>query len=246
MKTTTAFWMRILPYAGVAVLLFAGFLSSCSVTTSPDDSTLAPALGTSLIFEEYTLDLKDRSRDASMPTLERVHTILATGLTFAGETNVLMAFRQNADTLRLKHKANGDLLVYQPEISVGVFDIPGRWVRLAYGIKIPDTVTVVDSALILGGGALTDSIRITIEQIFEGPTTVMVEGKPINVLQLRVIRRQDHVTVGQSVHDVEDAIYWYAPSLGYIIQESIVFTQKRGNKDPVSTGMGQTLIRIEK
>ena len=66
MKTTTAFWKRLLPYAGagVAVLLLAGFLSSCSVTTSPDDSTLAPALGTSLIFEEYSLDLKD---GAAMP-----------------------------------------------------------------------------------------------------------------------------------------------------------------------------------
>ncbi|KXK58009.1 MAG: hypothetical protein IPM61_06540 [Chlorobi bacterium] len=245
MKTTTAFWKRFLPYAGagVAVLLLAGFLSSCSVTTSPDDSTLAPALGTSLIFEEYTLDLKDQSRDTTKNSFERVHTVLATGLTFAGETNVLVALRQNADTLRLKHKANGDLLVYQPEISVGVFDIPGRWVRLAYGIKIPDTVTVVDSARILGGS--TDSIRITIEQTFQGPSTVVVAGKPISTLQLRVVRRQQRAGVGLSVRDVEDATYWYAPSLGYIIQEKTVFTQQIGNKEPVSTGMGQTLIRIE-
>lgn len=228
---------------GFAVLMIAAILSSCSVTTSPDDSTLAPKVGTSLIFEEYALDLKNRNRDTTKKVVERVDSILATGLTFSGETNVLMAFRQNADTLRLKHKTDGDLLMYQPEISVGTFDVPGRWVRLAYGLKIADTVTVIDSARVLG--SVKDSLRITIAQIFEGPTTVLVEGKPISVIQLRVVRQQLRVGVGLSIRDVEDAIYWYAPSLGYIIQENIVFTQQIGTNSPASTGMGRTLVRIE-
>ncbi|MCC7437801.1 MAG: hypothetical protein IT211_04825 [Armatimonadetes bacterium] len=240
MKMITTFWNMA---AGLAILTLAGFLASCSVTTSPDDSTLAPKAGTNLIFEEYTLDLKDRSRDTTKRVFERMDTILAAGLTFAGETNVLMAFRQNADTLRLKHKTNGDLLVYQPEISVGRFDVPGRWVRLAYGLKIPDTVTVIDVAHVVGGA--NDSLRITIAQTFEGPTTVLVEGKPISVMQLRVIRQQYIASGTSSVRNVEDAIYWYAPSLGYIIQENIVFTQQNGTNTPSSTGTGRTLIRIE-
>jgi len=228
---------------GCAVLIVAGIFSACSVTTSPDDSTLAPKVGTSLIFEEYALDLKDRSPDTTQRVFERVDNIMATGLSFAGETNVLMASRQNADTLRLKHKTNGDLLVYQPEISVGVFDVPGYWVRLAYGLKIADTVTVIDSARILGGSR--DSLTITIAQTFEGPTTVVVAGKPISVLQLHVIRQQHRTGFNIAIMDTEDAIYWYAPSLGYIIQESVIFTQKIGSKDPTSTGTGRTLIRIE-
>jgi hypothetical protein len=240
MKTITTLPKVML---GLGLLMAAGFLASCSVTTSPDDSTLAPKVGTSLIFEEYAIDLRDRSRDATKKPIERVHTILGTGLTFAGETNVLMAFRQNADTVRLKHKLNGDLLMYQPEISVGLFDVPGHWVRLAYGLKIADTMTVMDSARVLGGSR--DSLRITIAQSFEGPTTVLVEGKPINVLQLRVIRQQYRSSGPIAIRDTEDAIYWYAPSLGYIIQENIVFTQQVGTNTPSSTGIGHTLIRVE-
>ncbi len=231
-------------------ILCVFLIASCSGTTGPDDSSVAPKSGSQLVFQRYGINTQTRFRDPLQPVGMERDTVSGQASSVRGLPNVFAFLRggvndrtlSDHDTLHVHYEQNGDISLLFPGVDYfSSLKLDPMWLRLPIGSKIDDTVHVADSVQGSTPSQFT-YLRGTWTVTFEGPDVIPVIGtsgdplaaEMLSTVKVRIVQKVEYP--GKTVTD--NIILWYAPKLAYFVQENHLISETSLQ----NTGWGRTLI----
>jgi hypothetical protein len=200
---------------GVIVLvILLGACAKDSTPVGPDTVTYSPPkAGSTFRYDTYSTDTT-----ASLPIEgshdTTLHTVLQSGMSFAGKTNVTMISTVNkyyTDTTYISYESNGDISVLNP------FNLEqNEWVIMPVGSKTSTSIVLFDTTNIVSG--VSNRNKISAEISNAGTENLTVNGKTISIIKLKSATIFATTKAGVTSSVPGEKFTYFAPSLGYIVK----------------------------
>lgn len=208
----------------VAIVALAGWLASCSSSSTPADNTVTtvtPKAGTTYTYHVHSKDSTDGS-PAVVKDGDSTSLVLYSGGSYAGRTNVIALLNDTgqttSDTTFYILEPDGDVSVYLGKIGAQGFTLinPNPWLRLPFGSKkTNDTLITVDTTINYGGYNIPTKIRGVADYIGADNTvsghsadavkfTITLNGTYL-IINVNVVASQTYAldrTIGGYVHSI--------------------------------------------
>lgn len=215
------------------ILTFAIILISCSDDSSPNntqtDTFIQPKEGSFFKFDEYDIDtLKSERIPESTDTV--TETIVKTGMTYNGKTNVSMVIstdKNSTDTFYISYQSNNDINTIQKS----GFNTE-KWLTLPVASKTPFSAILSDTTYPHNQTGEPVHSIVSIKITYEGRETMTYKGQSFPVIKMKTILTFSSSSGSESEVDEVPGYSYFAPSLGYVLKrETPVRTYQNGERE---------------
>jgi hypothetical protein len=209
--------LRLLAAASLLAALASGCASSTSSTPGSGTPLVSAKPGSVFNLEvTYT----DSNGNNLRPTDQQYDSVMATGITFQGKTNVVQIYQSVNGTPSTGYYAildNGDLAIYAGQSQPGM---KSQWVVLPFGTGASTTTVILDTT-ITNGLAVSQS-KETATYSHASSTTVTVAG---TTLTCDGVRGQYETTSTVSIPGypaqttktiLPDFYYYWSRDIGFV------------------------------
>ena len=208
----------------ITLALSAIFLGGCksnSTDNNPSNAISSARTGSTFIYHNYYIDTLGAKITNDPNTAESIDTVtvLATGISYQGKTNVTNFYNSGPDkgSYFLNYEASGDISLYgEPRVS-GVFTLHGGWVTLPLAGLSSSTFVLADTVVKENGKP--DHRRYETEtDTYIGNDNISVGQETLECIKIQSISVRDDTQGNFGSHNSDTTIIRIAKKTGYIAE----------------------------